>query len=274
MGDEPVEFGAQGVLLVQVVQVPGPAAVPALGLPPRRRQAVGPFHAVDVVALQRRVHAVGGVLQGAGDPGPPADPRPVGECLAQRSRRGQPAPDSSGYPAVRVVEGPCLGHQVQDRVLHRGPRQLPGRLPLRPQAPRPVDDHTPDLPATGPAVSRNTNVNRPDRLVDKAVNLGCRLVAERSAGSRAQDGGPQPRLSGEISCERGVGAPLQPLPDPRPEPSVDSSLWPAGVARLLTRDNPRLALELAAPLQAALIFHSLQRESPRPRPPPQPLSCA
>jgi len=50
VGGEPVQLDTQAVLLIQVVQLPGAAAVSALGLPPRRRQAVGAFHAVDVVA--------------------------------------------------------------------------------------------------------------------------------------------------------------------------------------------------------------------------------
>ena len=53
VGGQPVELDTQAVPLVQVVQVPGAAAVPALGLPPCRRQAVGALHAVHVVALQR-----------------------------------------------------------------------------------------------------------------------------------------------------------------------------------------------------------------------------
>ena len=40
MRGKPVKLDAQAVVLVRVVQVPGAAAVPALGLPPRRRQAV------------------------------------------------------------------------------------------------------------------------------------------------------------------------------------------------------------------------------------------
>ena len=86
VGGQPVELDAQVVFLVQVVQVPGSAAMPALGLPSRRRQAVRPLHAVDVVPLQRRVDAIGRVLRGTGDPGPPADPRPADECPAQRLR--------------------------------------------------------------------------------------------------------------------------------------------------------------------------------------------
>jgi hypothetical protein len=53
MGSQPVEFDAQAVFLVQIVEVPGAAVVPTLGLPSRRRQAVGALHTVDVVALQR-----------------------------------------------------------------------------------------------------------------------------------------------------------------------------------------------------------------------------
>jgi hypothetical protein len=47
---EPVEFDADAVL-IQVVQVPGPAAEPALGLAPRGGQAMSAFDAVDVVAF-------------------------------------------------------------------------------------------------------------------------------------------------------------------------------------------------------------------------------
>jgi hypothetical protein len=86
MGRNPIELDADAVLLVQVVQVPVTAAEPALGLALRPRQAMSAFHAVDVVAFQRGMHAVGGVLQRGRDPDAPAHPRPGGERFAERLR--------------------------------------------------------------------------------------------------------------------------------------------------------------------------------------------
>ena len=67
VGRSSVELDADAVF-VQVVQVPGPAAVPSLGLTLRCGKTVSPFHAVDVVAFQRRVDAVCSVLDRGCDP--------------------------------------------------------------------------------------------------------------------------------------------------------------------------------------------------------------
>src|SRR5271154_3469625 len=88
-----VQFGAHAVFLVQVVQVPGGAAVPAPGLAPRCGQSVGAFDAVDVVAFQRGVHAVGGVVQGGGDPAAPADPWPGGQGAGEPGGGSEAAAD-------------------------------------------------------------------------------------------------------------------------------------------------------------------------------------
>jgi hypothetical protein len=53
MRGDSVELDADAVVLIQVVQVPVTAAVPAVGLPSCRGQAMGAFHAVNVVPFQR-----------------------------------------------------------------------------------------------------------------------------------------------------------------------------------------------------------------------------
>jgi len=119
-----------------------------------------------------------------------------------------------------------------------------------------VDDHAPDLPAAAwVAFGWDTDVNRSNRLVDEAMDLGGRLMAECGPWPSSQYGGPQFGLSRKISRERGVCSALKPLPDPSPEPFVDGSLWPACIARLLPGDNPELGLKLAAPAQASFVFH-------------------
>jgi hypothetical protein len=87
-----------------------------------------------------------------------------------------------------------------------------------------MDYYSPDLPATGAAFGWNADVDRPDWLVDKTMDLGGTLVTERSTGSCSQYGGPQPRLLGEIARERGVRPAPQSLPDPGPKALVDGSL--------------------------------------------------
>ena len=175
----------------------GSAAVPAPGLAPGGGQAVGAFHAVDVAVApagsgrRQRRRARAAVTQ----------PRQRirgrrSECLREQVGRGEAAADGGGDPAVGVIEGPRRGDQVQDRVLHRRPRQLPGRLPPRHQAPRPVDNHPPNVPVPGGVLlGRNADVDLRAGLVGQAVNLGGGLVADHGAGPYAEHRGPQFRLS-------------------------------------------------------------------------------
>jgi len=82
---------------------------------------------------------------------------------------------------------------VEDGILHGGPRQLPGRLPLRRQAPRPVDNHTPDVPIpSGIPLDRNADVDPRARLVGETMYLGRGLVAEYGVMPYAQHRSPQP----------------------------------------------------------------------------------
>ena len=230
-----VEFHAQPVLLVQVVQVAHAAAVPALSLPPGRRQAVSALHAMDVVPLERGVHAVGGVLQGCGDPAAPPHPRASGERLAEHLRRGQPAARRRRNPAVRVVETPRGGDQVEHGVLHRRPRQLPRRHPLRHQPSPPVNDHPPDrLPPGWVLLRRNADVNARTRLVDQLVNLSSRLVTEHGTWPGPQHGRPQSGLTCWDPGKGRVDPSVQLLPVSGAQTPVDRALGDAGVYRLLS----------------------------------------
>ena len=190
-----VEFHAQPVLLVQVVQVAHAAAVPALSLPPGRRQPVSALHAMDVMPLERGVHAVGGVLQGRGDPAAPPHPRATGERLAEHLRRGQPAPHRRRDPAVRVVETPRGGDQVEHGVLHRRPRQLPRRHPLRHQPPPPVNHHPPDrADLARVSMCRDADMDFRNALIGELMDLSSSLMAENRVRSGPEHSRPQLRL--------------------------------------------------------------------------------
>jgi hypothetical protein len=241
MSRSAVEFHAQPVLLVQVVQVAHSAAVPAPSLPPGRGQPVSALDALDVMPLERGVHAVGGVLQGRGDPAAPPRPRASGERLAEHLRRGQPAAHRRGNPAVRVVETPRGGDQVEHGVLHRRPRQLPRRHPLRRQPPPPVNDHPPDrLPPGWVLLRRNADVNARTRLVDELVNLGCRLVTKHGTWPCPQHGSPQSGLACRDPGKSRVDPSVQLLPVSRVQTPFDRLLSEAGVHRLLSRDHTGL----------------------------------
>ena len=169
--------------------------MPALGLPPRRRQPVGALDTVHVLPLERRVDAVGRIAQGRGDPAAPAHPRAGREGLAEEFGCAEAAADSSRDPAVGVVEGPRRADQVEHGVLDGGPWQMPRRLPFRNQPPRSVDNHTPDLGVLpGTPLDRDAHVDPCTLLVGQAVDLGSGLMAEYSARPHVQHGCPQPLL--------------------------------------------------------------------------------
>jgi hypothetical protein len=239
-----VEFHAQPVLLVQVVQVAQvaqAAAVPAPCLPPGGGEPVRALHAEDVAALERGVHPVAGILERGGDPPAPPHPRPSRERLAEQLRRGQLAPHRRRDPAIRVIEGPRRRDQVEHRVLHRRPRQLPRRHPLRHQPPPPVNHHPPDrLPSRGMLVGWNADVNARTRLVDELVNLSSRLVTEHGTWPCPQHGSPQPGLTGRDPGKGRVHPSVQLLPVSRVQAPIDRLLSEAGVHRLLSRDHTGL----------------------------------
>ena len=263
MSSGAVKFHAQPVRLVQVVQVAHAAAVPALSLPPGRRQPVSALHAMDVMPLERGVHAVGGVLQGRGDPAAPPHPRASGEHLAEHLRRGQPAPHRRRDPAVRVVETPRGGDQVEHGVLHRRPRQLPRRHPLRHQPPPPVNHHPPDradlarIPRRGDAY-----VDLRDSLIGETVNLGGSLMAEGCARPGSQHCCPQPCLPGRCSAEGGIGPALEALPRTCPDPPVDCFFRPARISRLLPRYDTSLSVQQPQPVVISFDLHPIRLDRP------------
>jgi hypothetical protein len=261
VGGGSIQFDAQPVVLVQVVQVAGAAAVPTPRLAFRDREAMGALDPVDVDAFQRGVDALGGVLQGAGDPVAPAHPRASGEGLAEQFGCGEAASDRGRDPSVGVVQGPRRGDQVQDRGRHRGPWQLPRRLPFRNQIPRSVDDHSPDgLVPTWALYHCNTYVDLPAGLVCQAVDLSRSLVAEHGTRPDAEHRGPQFRLPGQHSVEGRVDPVMQAPPRTRVKLPVDGLAGETRVVCLLPRDDTGLGLELATPDETAFVFHAHQPE--------------
>src|SRR5580693_3594856 len=63
MGERAVEFHAEPVGLVEIVQVPVAALVPDASLPTGRRQPVRAFHAADVPAFQPREYAFASIVE-------------------------------------------------------------------------------------------------------------------------------------------------------------------------------------------------------------------
>ena len=233
------------------------AAVPAPGLPPRRRQPVGALDTVHVPPLKRRVDAVGGIAQGRGDPAAPAHPRAGRERLAEKFGCAEAAADSSRDPAVGIVEGRRPADQVEHGVLDGGPRQMPRRLPFRNQPPRSVDNHPPD-PRVSPWVLllRHAYVNSLARLVGEVLNLGGGFIAEHCARPHPEHCGPQSRLPRQVSGEGRIDPAMQPLPRARVQPPLDGLLGQARVKRLLSRDDACLVLKLAEPGQVWKLFHA------------------
>src|SRR6185437_13118746 len=74
------------------------------------------------------------------------------------------------------------------------------------------DDAGNHRPAGRMPRGRDGNGDEAARLVDQAMPLGCRLVAENRTGTSAKQRGPKLRLPGRVPGECHVDASVQPLP--------------------------------------------------------------
>src|ERR1700678_1304339 len=83
-----VEFDAELVLLVEVVQVDVSRADAALDLPDGPGQTVSALNVADIATFQRRVDAVFALGEGVGEPGAPAGLLASGQPRAEMDERG------------------------------------------------------------------------------------------------------------------------------------------------------------------------------------------
>jgi hypothetical protein len=219
-----VEFDADQVLVVKVVQVPDAGLPPAPGLAARLGQAVGALDALDVPALEREMNAFGGVREGLRQPGAPPELPARFERVPQAFDGGELPRDRTGNPGVGVVEGPGRRYQVEHGLLDRGSRKLPvrPRFSLAPGAA--VDDHARDvLPSGGMARGRNRDVDLRAGLVGQALDLGGSLVAEHGTGPGAEHSRAEQCLPWRLTGERRVDRTVYALPPPGVHPPLDGS---------------------------------------------------
>ena len=135
----PIEFRANPVLLVQVVEVAVAGALPDARLPTRRGEPVRAFHPVDVAVFQQGQRSFPGV--GERQRKLPTPPHLLAGVhgLTNPVRRHAPAANGTADPRLRVVEGWRDLDQVEDGVLDPGTRREHGRVPGPLDRVRPVD---------------------------------------------------------------------------------------------------------------------------------------
>src|SRR5262249_14950591 len=103
MRDPAIEFHGNPKLTVAIVQVAGPLADVADGLPSRAGEPMRPFNAVNIAPLQYRVDAVADISEGRGQLRAPAKPGPGRHGGEQDFGGGQPAPTGGDEPRQCLV---------------------------------------------------------------------------------------------------------------------------------------------------------------------------
>src|SRR5215472_9982011 len=100
VGHRTVEFYAEPIDLVEVVQVPAARPMPDASLPSGHGQPVEAFHATDVPALEPREHALASVVQRCLNLCPQGKPLAGLQRGTDPLRRGTPLAESTTDPVV------------------------------------------------------------------------------------------------------------------------------------------------------------------------------
>ena len=125
----PVEFYAQPVLLVEIVEVPVTSALPDPRLSLRGRQPVRAFHAADIAGLQHGQDALVGAAERRRDLATPAHFLAGIHGVTYPVRGGTPPADGPADPRVRVVEAGRGLDEIKHRVLDAGAGREHRRMP-------------------------------------------------------------------------------------------------------------------------------------------------
>ena len=208
----PIKFRADPVLLVKVVEVPVPGALPDPGLPASGRETVGSFHPANVAVFQQGKDSSPGVGERQSKLLAPPHLLAGVHGLTNSARRRAPAANGTADPCVRVVEGRRDLDQVEDSVLDSCARREHSRVLGPLDRVRPVDDKARDLRSCRTFRRRNRNRDQRAGLVDQPVPLGGRLMTENRVRSGSEQGGPENRLPSGYTGKRYVYTPLRSLP--------------------------------------------------------------
>jgi DNA-binding CsgD family transcriptional regulator len=212
---QPVDLGAQVVLLVVAVEVADAVSSRALNLPGGSRQPMGALDVAGPAALQREADAVADIGQRVLKPRSPGHLLARAEGLRDHLGAGASAGRGPRQPCVGIVEGPRGGDQVKDRLGHRSAGQVPPGLRVGPPVGGPVDD---DAVQFGPPGGSDPHWHGDVDFVagprSEPLNLGRGLMAESGMVPGAQDHCPQLRPAGDLAAEGRVDAVVHALPAP------------------------------------------------------------
>jgi len=125
----PVEFHADAVGLVEVIQVPVARALPDSCLPSRRRKPVRALDPVNVAVLKQGQGPILGVTERQGDLPAPAHLLARVHGQANPVCGGAPAADGPAKPRVGVIKGWRDLDKIKHRILHSRARREHGWVP-------------------------------------------------------------------------------------------------------------------------------------------------
>jgi hypothetical protein len=120
VGGGSVEFDAESIGLVKVVQVPVSRPVPDASLPSGRRQPMRAFHATYVPAFEPREHAFAGIVERCLDLAPHGKPVASVQRGTDPLRRGTPLAERLADPVVSLISGAGHPDEVEHGVFDAG----------------------------------------------------------------------------------------------------------------------------------------------------------
>ena len=241
----PVEFHANPVRLVQVVEVPVAGVLPDSGLPPCCGKPVRAFHPADVAVLEHGQGPVLGVTERQGDFPAPAHLLSGVHSLADPVRSGAPAADCPANPRVCVIEGRGDLDEIEHRILHPGARREHDGMPGPQDRIGSMDNDAGDLYPCWASRRRDRDRDDRTRPVEKTVPLSRRLVAEDRTWTSTKQGSPQHFLPGWVSREGGIYTRAAAAASGRFAPGSASSAESTPDPGLTSRDSFSLWASLA-----------------------------
>ena len=141
----PVEFHANPVILVEVVEVPVTDALPDSRLPTRYGKPMRTLDPADVAVSSTDKAPSSASPSAKSDLPAPAHLLARIHGLAYPVGGGAPAADGPADPRIGVIEGRCDLDEIEHRVLHPGARREHGRMPGPQDRIRPMDDDAGNL---------------------------------------------------------------------------------------------------------------------------------
>src|SRR6202050_1497100 len=225
-----VQFDAERVALVKIVEVPAASVDRGPHLADRGGQSVRALDPPDVTVLKHRVNAVAYLGESQIQLGPPASSWALLHRFGQFRGGGQPALAGSADQAERGVDRRREVGQIKYGLLDASPRRLKGGVDSAGDATRTVDHHAGH--GEHPSAGIDRHVNGRASFIGEFGQFGRGLMTERDTGANAVYDGPQGGLPGEPARVHQVDTPPDDLPSPSLPQVVNSVPRHAAVQRL------------------------------------------